>query len=71
LQKRERIFSTSLGTGNYRRILRDAHGGPHGKPAMVTAANPNTVADSFGIITGAPLDEGMRALRAGGGDYFT
>jgi hypothetical protein len=41
------------------------------KPAMVTAANPTTAADSFGIITGAPLDEGMTALGAGDGDYFT
>src|ERR1700736_6126204 len=32
---------------------------------MVTTANPTTAADSFGIVTGAPVDEGMRALRRG------
>jgi hypothetical protein len=41
------------------------------KPAMATTADPTTAADSFGIVTGAPLDEGMRALRTGADDYFT
>jgi hypothetical protein len=41
------------------------------KPAMVTAVNPATAADSFRIVTGSPLDEGMTALRIGVADYFT
>ena len=45
--------------------------GPMEKPAMVTTANPAAAADSFGIVTGAPPDEGMRALRTEAADYLT
>src|ERR1700722_2180980 len=37
--------------------------GPMNNPAVITTATPATAGGSFRIVTGAPLEEGMRALR--------